>query len=333
MIAPRLEILVAHQHLPGLDRALAGQRLDELALPVAGDAGDADDLAGPDHQIEAGHRLAALVVLDMQAGDFQHLVVARRLYARGAGAHDGVADHHRRHFARRQLADLAAADFYAAPQHADVVAERLHFAELVGDHQRGDLAAMRHAFQQAQNLIGLAGRQHRGRLVENQEALVEIEQLEDFELLLLAGGERGDGTVERHAERHARQELFEHGAFLAPVDDLRRIGAADDQIFGGGERRHQREMLIDHADAERLSVLGIGDSYLLAIEFDLAFVGRVETHDAFDQRRLAGAVLAEQRVEGAGGHLDRDIVERLEATERLAHVKGFKRGAASGRRS
>ena len=57
----------------------------------------------------------------------------------------------------------------------------------------------RHAAQQAEHLVGLAGRQHRGRLVEDQEALVEIELLEDLELLLLAGGE----LAHRHVERHA----------------------------------------------------------------------------------------------------------------------------------
>ncbi len=45
MIALRLEVLVTNKDLPELDRPLAGQRLDELALTVAGDPGDADDFA------------------------------------------------------------------------------------------------------------------------------------------------------------------------------------------------------------------------------------------------------------------------------------------------
>ena len=46
MVALRLEVLVVDEDLAELDRPLAGQRLDELALTVAGHAGDADDLAG-----------------------------------------------------------------------------------------------------------------------------------------------------------------------------------------------------------------------------------------------------------------------------------------------
>jgi hypothetical protein len=41
----------------------------------------------------------------------------------------------------------------------------------------------------AQHLVGLVRRQHRGRLVEDQQAL-QVELLEDLELLLLAGRER-----------------------------------------------------------------------------------------------------------------------------------------------
>ena len=127
----------------------------------------------------------------------------------GGGPHHRVADHHRRHLARRELADLAPADLGAATEDTHVVAERLDLAEFVGDHQRGDLAAMRHVLEQAKDFVGFARRQHGGRLIEDEEPLVEIEQLQDLELLLLAGRERGDRPVERHAERHAVEEGFE----------------------------------------------------------------------------------------------------------------------------
>ena len=59
---------------------------------------------------------------DGQAGDNVGLLL-RGVDTRGGGAHDGVADHHRRHLARRELADLAAANFGAAAKHADVVTD------------------------------------------------------------------------------------------------------------------------------------------------------------------------------------------------------------------
>ena len=132
---------------------------------------------------------------------------------------DGVADHHRRHLAGGDGPDLAAADAGAAPQHREIVAEGHDLAELVADHQHGDVAALGHLAQQAEHLVGLAGRQHRGRLVEDEKALVEVELLEDLELLLLAGREPRDRPVERNLERHAVEEGVERLALLAPVDE------------------------------------------------------------------------------------------------------------------
>ena len=159
-----------------------------------------------DLEVEAADGVAPLVVLGEQAGDLERRPALRRDRARRRRAHDRVADHHRRHLAGRDGADLAAADPGAAPQHGEVVAERLDLAELVADHHDGDFAAVRHVAQQAEHLVRLARRQHRGRLVEDEEALVEIEQLQDLELLLLAGRQARDRHVERHAERHPVEE-------------------------------------------------------------------------------------------------------------------------------
>ena len=182
-----LEVLVADEDLAKLDRTLAGERLHELALTVAGHAGDADDLTGLDLEIETGDGLAALVVFGEETGDLERHAALGGSCARCRRAHDGVSDHHRRHLARRDGADLAAADPRAASQHREVVAERLDLAKLVADHHDGDRIRVRHVAQQAEDLVRLARRQHRGRFVQDEESLVEIEELENFELLLLAG--------------------------------------------------------------------------------------------------------------------------------------------------
>ena len=52
-------------------------------------------------------------------------------------------------------------------------------------------------------------------------------------------------------------------------------------------------------------------------EVDLAAIGLVVAGEHLHQGRLAGAVLAEQRVDLAGAHLERDVVERLHPGERL----------------
>ena len=57
---------------------------------------------------------------------------------------------------------------------------------------------------------------------------------------------------------------------------------------------------------------------LLAVEQHPPAVGPVEAGDDLDQRRLAGAVLAHQRMDLAGPEVERDLVERLDAGKRLA---------------
>ena len=68
----------------------------------------------------------------------------------------------------------------------------------------------------------------------------------------------------------------------------------------------------------------IVDRVLLApIDQHLALVRPVVAHDAFDERALAGAVLAQQRMEGAGRDLHRHVVERGELAEALGHADRF----------
>ena len=210
------------------------------------------------------------------------------------------ADHRARHRVRREVFDPAVAGELAAAQDGHLVGERHHLAELVGDHQDGQFAGDHHGAQHAQHLVGFARRQHRGRLVEDQEAPLQIKLLEDLALLPLAGGDVRDSCIERHLERHPRQERFQFLLFLAPVDHRRDVVARQHQVFGDRHRRHQREMLVDHAEPECVGVLRIGDRLLAAADQHVAFGRVVVAHDAFDQRALAGAVLAEQRVERAG---------------------------------
>jgi hypothetical protein len=58
----------------------------------------------------------------------------------------------------------------------------------------------------------------------------------------------------------------------------------------------------------------------LAVERDLALVGAVEPRDQVEQRRLAGAVGPDQADDLSFGHVQRDVVDRHDAAERLRHV-------------
>ena len=229
------------------------------------------------------------------------------------------ADHHPGHGIGRELGDAAGAGEPAAAQDRHLVGERHHLAELVRDHQDGELAALDHVAQHAEHLVGLAGREHRGRLVEDEEAALEIELLEDLAFLPLAGRDRRHLGAERNAERHAVEKGLELAGLLAPVDHGGKLGTRQHEILGHGHGRHRGEVLVDHAEAERVRGARILDLPLAVVDQHVAVVRPVVAHDAFDQRALAGAVLAEQGVEAAGRHLQRHLVERGELAEALGH--------------
>jgi hypothetical protein len=70
-------------------------------------------------------------------------------------------------------------------------------------------------------------------------------------------------------ERHAVKEGFERLRLLAPFDDGRRVRPADDEILRRGQGGNQREVLVHHAEAERLSVARIADGDLGAVKQEL----------------------------------------------------------------
>ncbi len=221
------------------------------------------------------------------------------------------------------LRHLARAGLLALAQHGEIVGKRRHLVELVADHQHGKVATHGHLAHQAQHLLRLARRQHRGGLVQHEEGAAEIELLDDLQLLLLAGRHLGHLGVERQLERHRFHELGKLGALLAPVDDARHVLARNHEVLRPGQRRHEREMLVDHAKPQRRRVLRACDRNLVAIDRDLSRCWVVEAHHAFDERRLAGAVFAQQRVERARRHLDRHVVQRREAAEAHGHADGL----------
>ena len=70
----------------------------------------------------------------------------------------------------------------------------------------------------------------------------------------------------------------------------------------------QREVLVDHADAEILHVLRSGDPPLVSADRDLAAIRAVEAHQALHQCRLSRPVLAEKCMEAVRRETVRDIV-------------------------
>ena len=74
---------------------------------------------------------------------------------------------------------------------------------------------------------------------------------------------------------------------------------------------------MDEGDRQRLR----DRAHRPAVERDRARVGFVDAGQDLDQRRLAGAVLAEQRVDLAAPHVEIDVVERQRRGEALDEAR------------
>ena len=111
---------------------------------------------------------------------------------------------------------------------------------------------------------------------------------------------------------HAPPRLADVEQHLA----VRRLLGEDD-VLGHRHHRDQHEVLVHHPDPALDRVLGGRERRLLPVQQDLAGVRVVQAVEDVHQRRLAGAVLAEQRVDLAAPELKVDVVVREDARELL----------------
>jgi hypothetical protein len=169
--------------------------------------------------------------------------------------------------------------------------------------------------------LDLAGRQRGRRLVEHDQLRVARQCPEDLDLLLLGQRERSDERVRGHREAgggHEAVELLEQRAPLHEAEAARLL--AQEHILGDGALGDDRHLLRDERDAPLQRLAGRPESDGLAAERHLALIGRKDPGHDLAEGGLAGPVLADEGVDGAGVDRDRDVVERPGAAERLADL-------------
>src|SRR5690606_7215470 len=185
------------------------------------------------------------------------------------------------------------------------------------DEDRGVALARELAQEPEQADRLLRGEDGRG-LVEDEDAGVAVERLEDLDLLLEAHGQVLDAHVRLDVEAELGDQPRGLPAGGAVVENGPEGGlGAEHQVLGDGQRLDEHEVLVHHADAEVDRVAGAADRDLLAVHEDLAGVGLLEPVEDLHQRRLAGAVLADQRVDLAPLDLEVDVVVREDEPEAL----------------
>ena len=310
---------------PGGRSPQPGDRLDELALTVAVDARDADDLALPHLQADPVHQLDAALVDNRQIGHGQHR--GARLAGLFVDLQQHIAaDHQPRQLLAGRPLGGQRADHLAAAQHGDPVGDLQHLVQLMGDED-DRRAALRQRADGGEQLLSLLGGEHRRRLVEDQHLGTPVERLQDLDPLLLGHPDRLHAGVRPHLQPEALRQLGHPPVGLGVVEQRAVAGlVGKHDVLGHRHHRDQHEVLVHHADAGVDRVPGRTDPQRPPAQQDLARVGLGQPVEHVHQRALAGAVLAQQRQHLAAAHREIDIAVRDHAAVALGDAAKLEEG-------
>ena len=195
---------------------------------------------------------------------------------------------------------------------------------------------VRHHTQRLEQRLRLLRCQHGGRLVEDQDARLAVQRLQDLHALLLADRELPDPRARVDREAVAGRELRDPSLGSAGMKSERSPLAAvvaEHDVLGDGERLDQPEVLVHHPDARVERVSRPAELDRVAVKSDLALIGPVEPGEDVRERALAGAVLPQQRVHLTRRGLEVDVVVREHSGEPLddpAHLDRRRRRGAAG---
>ena len=179
-----------------------------------------------------------------------------------------------------------------------------------------------------EQLLRLLRGQDGRRLVEHEDLRPAVEGLQDLDALLRSDGDVLDATAGVDREAVAVGEVADTFPRLPEVEHHPRVRGlfGENDVLGHGHHRDEHEVLVHHPDPALDRVLGRRERRLLPVEEDLPRVRVVEPVEDVHQRRLAGAVLAEQRMHLAGGDVEVDVVVGEHAGEALGDPAELENG-------
>ena len=232
-----------------------------------------------------------------------------------------------------RLRSLEERDALPEPQDGDAVRHLEDVMEVVRDDDDAQ-AFLGQTADEIQHLTRLCHSQSGCRLVEDHELRLPHDRFRHRYCLTLPSGQprhpladglqRRDGEiVERRPRSLLHARLVEHADV---VDAL----AAEEHVRDDVEVVGEGEILVDHLDAEVGGVARAVDVDLRPLEERGAFVERIDADDAFDERRLAGAVVTDERHDLAVTHLEVDVVQSLDGAERPRHAPALDEGPLAG---
>ena len=198
---------------------------------------------------------------------------------------------------------VAHAGDLAPAQHGAGIAQRANLVQLVADVQNA-AALRRELLEHHKQFFYRLGREHRGRLVQDEQLRVGEQRADDFHPLHFAHTQ----GVHRTFGVNVQAVL---GGFLADaaghLTQAQAFVQTEPHVFGHRDGVKQIEMLEHHADAKRARLFGVAHMGHLAVKGNLAGVGLDGAVDDLHQRGLARAVFAQHGVGLAWQHRQRHI--------------------------
>ncbi len=289
------------------DLAEPGDRLDELALPVAGHARDAHDLAGAHGQVHPVDRATAVLPRDDEAGAGEHRIP--RFPLRHRRFQDDVASRHGAgDLLRGGLRGDHPVDDTAVPQHGDPVRDRHDLLELVRDEDDGAPVPSQRP-KDLEQPVGLLRGEHRRRFVQDEHRRLAVERLDDLDPLQHPDGKLVDARGRVDGQPVALGDLGDPPFGRTPIEPTAtgRLLAVD-HVLGDRQGREQLERLEDHPQTGGDGVPRRGEVSPFAAQPDLPVIGLVEAEQDGHQRRLAGTVLPHQGVDLTVFDVEVDVV-------------------------
>jgi hypothetical protein len=240
---------------------------------------------------------------------------------------DLAAHHQLDDLAEGELLDGPGADGAAVTHHRHLLADPEQLVQPVGDVDDGDTGLRQPADDAEQHLDLRVGEDRRG-LVEDEHLGVAGQRLGDGDLLLLGDRQVADRPRRIRLGQAEQRQQLEHPLVLGgPVHPAAAHQlASDEDVLGDGELGEQLRLLVDGLDAVVQRVLRRPQSHRRALELDGAGVGALGSRDDLDQGRLAGAVLADHRVDGARLDAEVGVTDGAHAAVALGDVPQLEPG-------
>ncbi|SHJ57840.1 hypothetical protein SAMN02745194_02886 [Roseomonas rosea] len=275
---------------------VAERGADADALGPEGDGDDARRQGGRGAQGATGIRAFERAIPGARAGEHIGRAQELRDEARGGAVID---------LTRRGHLDEA-----AAIHHGDAVGQGEGLGLVMRDHDEGGTALALDGPQLEARALPQVRIERAEGFVQQQEAGALHQGAGQGHALALAAGEgmgaagfhpfepqHGDGLLHAGRDLGARPALA-----LQPIGDVGRDGHVREQRVGLEHHVHR-------------AAVGRNAQQVRAVQRHRAGIGCLEAGDHAQQRGLAGARAAEQGEELAGGHVERDAVERRHAAE------------------